>query len=169
VIAGKCIGSAALLANLADLTVMVDGAELCVNSAAITGDKTVGTAESSAKNGTVSIVAENDEVAMTNVKELLSFLPENNLSISLAAEYIPAAASGEGVYCDISNVVDADSFLEVNKAFGGCAKVGFARIAGNAVGVVATDISKNDGYLCDKGAAKITRFIPSFNASTDAL
>ncbi len=159
VIAGKCIGSAAILANLADLTVMVDGAELCVNSAAITGEKTVGTAKSSAKNGTVSIIAENDEVALTNVKELLSFLPENNLSVSLSADYVPAIINGEGVYSDISNVVDADTFFEINKSFGGCAKVGFARVAGNAVGVVATDVSKNDGYLCDKGAAKITRFV----------
>ena len=159
VVAGKCIGSAALLASLADLSVMVEGAELCVNSAAITGDSNVGTANASAKNGTVSFVVENDAAAMSKVAELLSFLPENNLSVSFTADYIPAVVSGDGVYADISNLVDADSFLEVNKVFGGCAKVGFARICGNAVGVVATDLSKNDGYLCDKGAAKISRFI----------
>ncbi len=159
VVAGKCIGSAALLAALADLTVMVDGAELCVSSAEITGNDKVGTADASAKNGTASLIAENDEVALLKTRELISFLPENNLSVSLAADYIPAKASSEGVYNDITSIADADSFLEINKEFGGCAKVGFARIGGNAVGVVATDCEKNDGYLCDKGAAKISRFI----------
>lgn len=159
VVAGKCIGSAAVLATVADLTVMVEGAELCVNSAAITGESNVGTAETSAKNGTVSVVAENDEAALNKVAELLSFMPENNLSVSPVADYVPAAVSGEGVYSDISNIVDQDSFVELNKEFGCCAKVGFARVAGNAIGVVATDSDKNDAYLCGNGAAKIARFV----------
>ena len=159
VVAGKCIGSAAVLAALADLTVMTKEAELCVNSAAVTGENSVGTAESSAKSGTVSLVAENDQDAMIKVRELLSFLPENNLSVCLAADYSPAVISGEGVYTDITEIADCDSFLEISKDFGACAKVGFARVGGNAVGIVATDIDKNDGYVCNKGAAKITRFV----------
>lgn len=159
VIAGKCIGSAAVLATVADLTVMVEGAELCVNSAAVTGDSAVGTAETAEKNGTVCAVAENDEAAMQKVAELLSFLPLNNLSVSPVADYVASAASGEGVYADIANVTDAGSFTEISEKFGCCAKVGFARVAGNAVGVVATDASKNDAYLCAKGTAKIARFV----------
>ncbi len=159
VVAGKCIGSAAVLAAVADLTVMIEGAELCVSSAAITGEAKVGTAETSAKNGTASVIAENDEAAMNKVAELLSFMPENNLSVSPVADYTPAVISGEGVYADITNVVDADSFCELNEKFGCCAKVGFARVAGNAVGIVATDSDKNDAYLCGKGAAKIARFV----------
>ncbi len=159
VIAGKCIGSAAILAALADLTVMTKNAELCVNSADITDNENVGTAEIAAKNGTVSLVVENDTDAMLNVKQLLSFLPENNLSVSISADYVPAVSSGDGVYGNITSIIDADSFFEINKSFGGCAKVGFARVYGNAVGIVATDYDKNDGYLCGKGAAKITRFI----------
>ncbi len=159
VIAGKCIGSAAILASIADLTVMVEGAELCVNSADITGEKTVGSAENAMKNGTASIVAENDEVALNKVAELLSFLPMNNLSVPAIADYIPVAISGEGVYADIANIVDAESFVELNKDFGKCAKVGFARVAGEAVGIVATDADKNNSNLCANGAAKISRFV----------
>ncbi len=159
VIAGKCIGSAAILASVADLTVMVDGAEFCVNSADITGEKSVGTAELAMKNGTVAVVAENDEAAMSKVAEILSMLPMNNLSVPAVADYVPSAVSGEGVYADISNIIDADSFIEISEGFGKCAKVGFARIAGNAVGIVATDADKNDSYLCGFGAAKIARFI----------
>ncbi len=159
VIAGKCIGSAAVLAAVADLTVMVEGAELCVNSGTVTGDCKVGTAETAAKNGTVAAVAEDDAAAIAKVVELLSFLPLNNLSVSPIADYAPAQASGDGVYADIANVTDAASFVELSEKFGCCAKVGFARVAGNAVGVIATDASKNNGYLCAKGTAKITRFV----------
>ena len=159
VIAGKCIGSAAILAAVADLTVMVEGAEFCVNSAAITGNESVGSAETAMKNGTVSVVAENDEAAFNKVAELVAMLPMNNLTVPFTADYIPAAVAGEGVYKDIANIVDAESFLELSKDFGKCAKVGFARVAGNAVGVVATDADKNDAYLCANGAAKIARFV----------
>ncbi len=159
VIAGKCIGSAAVLASVADLTLMVEGAELCVNSADITGEKSVGTAELALKNGTAAVVAENDQAVFTKVAEILSMLPMNNLSVPAVADYIPAAVSGEGVYKDIANIVDADSFVELSKEFGKCAKVGFARVAGNAVGIVATDADKNDSYLCANGAAKISRFV----------
>lgn len=159
VVAGKCIGSAAILAGVADITIMIDGAELCVNSADIVGDNNVGSAKTAAKNGTVSLVAENDNDAMQKVALILSMLPSNNLSIPSIADYIPASISGEGVYADITNIVDADSFVELSKDFGGCAKVGFARVAGNAVGIVATDASKNDANLCAKGASKISRFV----------
>ena len=159
VIAGKCIGSAAILASIADLTVMVEGAELCVNSADITGEKAVGTAENAMKNGTASLIAENDEVALNNVAKLLAMLPMNNLGIPFTADYVSASVSGEGVYADISNIVDADSFIELNKDFGKCTKVGFAFINGNSVGIVATDADKNDSYMCANGAAKISRFI----------
>ena len=159
VIAGKCIGSAAILASLADLTVMVEGAEFCVNSAEITGENTVGTAENAIKNGTASVICGNDEDAFSKVAELLSMLPMNNLSVPAIADYIPAEISGEGVYADISNIVDSGSFIELNKEFGKCAKIGFARVAGEAVGIVATDADKNDSYLCAKGAAKVSRFV----------
>ena len=159
VIAGKCIGSAAILASVADITVMVNGAELCVNSAAVTGEDTVGSAELAMKNGTAAIIADNDEAAMTKVAELIALLPSNNLSVAPVADYIPAVVSGEGVYADINNIVDADSFIELSEGFGRCAKVGFARVAGNAVGIVATDADKNNSYLCGSGAAKISRFV----------
>lgn len=158
-VVGDCIGSAAVLAAVSDITVMTESAELCVNSAAITGNDNVGTAESAAKNGLADIVAENDEAAVNAVVSVLAMLPSNNLSVSAVADYIPATVSGEGVYANISNVCDADSFIELSAKYGCCAKVGFARIAGNAVGIVATDSGKNEGKLCASGAAKAARFV----------
>ena len=159
VVAGKCVGSAAVLAAVADLTVMIKDAELCVNSAAVVGEKKVGSADVAAENGTAAVIADDAQDAMAKVAELLSFLPLNNLSVAPVADYAPAVKTGEGVYADITNITDSDSFVELNKEFGGCAKTGFARVAGNAVGIIATDASKNNGFVCANGAAKISRFV----------
>ncbi len=159
VIAGKCIGSAAVLAAVADITVMNKDAEFCVNSAAITGDDKVGTAELCAKNGTVAAVVDDDAMAMETVANILSLMPMNNLDVPAVADYVPAVAFGEGVYSSVSTLVDNGSFLELWKDSGCCAKVGFARVAGNSVGVVATDSDKNDAKLCGKGAYKAARFV----------
>lgn len=159
VIAGTCVGSAAVLASIADVVIMAKDAKLCVNSAAITGDEMTGSAENALKNGTVAVVTDTVDDALTDAAVLLSILPSNNLSVSSFMEYAPAEVCGEGVYATINTLADADSFIELWYAFGACAKVGFARVAGNAVGVVATDPNKNDAKLCGNGAAKIARFV----------
>lgn len=159
IIAGSCVGSAAVLASIADITVMLKDATLCVNSSAITGDKNSGSAEVAFKNGTAALVADSINEAVANVATVLSLLPSNNLSVPFISDYVPATVSGEGVYSKITSVADAESFVELWKGFGCCSKVGFARIAGNSVGIVATDIDKNDGKLCGWGAAKIARFV----------
>ncbi len=159
VVAGKCIGSAAILAAVSDITFMTDSAEFCVNSAAITGDKKVGTSEICLKNGTAARVFATDAEVMEAVANVLSMLPSNNLSVPAVADYVPAAVSGQGVYSNITAVADAGSFCELWKGFGRCSKVGFARIAGNPVGIIATDSSKNGAKLCGNGSAKAARFV----------
>jgi acetyl-CoA carboxylase carboxyltransferase component len=159
VVAGTCVGSAAVLAAVADVTVMNESGELCVNSSAVTGDENVGKAESVKKCGLVDIVADSDISAVSAAVSVLSYLPNNNLSVPAVADYVAAAASGEGVIASITSVCDAGSFTELLSCYGKCAVVGFARIAGNSVGVVATDSAKNDGKLCAKGAVKIARFV----------
>ncbi len=159
VVAGKCIGSAAVLAAISDITFMTDNAEFCVNSAAITGNTEVGTAKACAKNGTVADTFATDDEVMEAVANVLSLLPLNNLSVPSVADYVPAVMEGDGVYSNITSVADAGSFCELWKNFGCCSKVGFARVAGNSVGIVATDSSKNNAKLCGKGAAKAARFV----------
>lgn len=154
VIAGTCVGSAAVLASIADITVMLEDATLCVNSAVITGDKDTGTAKLNVEAGTVAAEAADMTEAAALVAGLLAALPENNLSVPALCDYVPAIGSD-----GIDAVVDADSFTELWKDFGCCAKVGFARLAGNSVGVVATNPEVNDAKLCGNGAAKIARFV----------
>lgn len=154
VVAGTCIGSAAVLATVADVTVMLESASLCVNSAAITGDEATGTAELNAKAGTVAAVVADMTEAAAVVSGLLAALPDNNLSVPAICDYVPATGAD-----GIEAIVDADSFAELWKDFGRCAKVGFARVAGNSVGVVATNPDVNNAKLCGNGANKIARFV----------
>ena len=61
VIAGDCVGSAAVLATTADVVIMKNDAELYVTAGSILADEKVGSAELAAKNGTAAIIAETDE------------------------------------------------------------------------------------------------------------
>ncbi len=159
VVVGDCIGSAAVLAAMSDVVIMVKGAEMYVTAGSILGDKNVGSSSLAAENGTAAYVAENEEDAFTKVAELVSYLPQNNLSTPLFAEYIPAEGtiSGTDPYEVIGAVADAGSFCELYKENAKCAVVGFARINGAGVGLIATN---TDGEkLCAKGAKKIARFV----------
>lgn len=163
VVAGPCIGSAAVLASLADVVVMTEAAEFYITAPAFTESKDteLGSAQLAAKNGTVAIVTQTDKEAMEKVADLLAYLPSNNLSEAMLAEYTPAAG-GNGYEA----VIDADSFFELSADNGACIKTGFARIGGASVGVVATDADAKDGYFCAcaaKKAAKFVRFCDAFS------
>ncbi len=151
VVAGACIGSAAVLASLSDFVVMTEQAELYITPASA---KNSYFAKNAAENGTACLLATDDDTAMKMVAELLSYLPSNNLSEPLFAEYV--AATGED---SIGSIVDAESFFEIFADYGKCIKVGFARVGGASVGVVATDSSVNDGYFCEDGAKKAAKFV----------
>ena len=92
---------------------------------------------------------------MAKLREILAFLPENNLSIPLVADYVPANITE----CPISKLVDSESFLELSENYGKCAHTGFARVGGKAIGLVITDPRVNEGRLCSYGATKIARFV----------
>lgn len=149
VVAGTCVGSAAVLAALSDFVVVTDKAELYITEPT---DKNYAVA--AAQNGTATVNASDDAEAMAKVAELLSYLPSNNLSEPLYAEAV-AAAGGDA----ISSVVDAESFFELSADYGKCIKVGFARVGGAPVGVVSTNSEVNDGYFCEDGAKKAAKFV----------
>lgn len=152
VVSGACIGSAAVLANLSDFVIMTKDAELYITAPTVSANSDY--AKVAAENGTATVVAPDDATAMKMAAELLTYLPANNLSEPVYTDCV--APSGEG---SIASIVDADSFFELYADYGKCVKTGFARIAGAAVGIVATDSSVNDGYFCDCGAKKAAKFV----------
>lgn len=149
VVAGPCVGSAAVLASLSDVVVLTKDAELYITAPAKQNYSDI-----AAQNGSAAIVTENDMAAIEKAAEVLSFLPSNNLSEPIYTDYV--AASGSGA---IDSVVDADSFFELYVDYGKCIQVGFARIGGAPVGVVSTNSDVNDGYFCEDGAKKAAKFV----------
>ena len=142
VVAGPCIGSAAVLASLSDIVVMTEEAEFYITAPAFaeSKDNELGTAKLAAENGTAAMVVSDDKAAMEKVVDILSYLPANNLSEALMAEYAPANGT-----VGFEAFVDAGSFFELYAENGASIKTGFARIGGSSVGVVATDSSVLDG------------------------
>ena len=164
VVLGTCVGAAAIMASGADIVIMQKDAEMYVTAGSILGESTVGTSELAAKNGTAAYEAENSQDALDKVKELISFLPQNNLSTPYFAEYIPSesAITSNDASEVIAAVTDANSFCELYKDYAVCTKIGFARINGVSVGIVATN--KDGDKICASGADKIARFVRFLDA-----
>ena len=147
---GVCSGVSAVLANTADVLVMSENAQMYVTPANVAADKNVGTAKLSAENGTAADVRASEDEAIDAAKELLAYIPANNLSLPAVADYVPAVGGDV-----LESVVDEGSFFELYKDYADCVSVGFARIGGMSVGVVATNGKK----LCGNDALKIVRFV----------
>lgn len=156
IVAGTCVGSAAVLASMADFTVMTKDSEFYITAPSLLGDdNAVGTANTAYENGTATLVAEDDEKAITTAIDLLAYMPSNNLSVPMLAE-TESTPNSEDVIADI---FDDNSFMELYKDFAKCIKVGFARLGGASVGLVFTDKTAADGYFCESGAKKAAKFV----------
>ena len=142
VIAGTCIGSAAVLASLSDVVILEKDSEFYITN-------------NTEEAGNATLVADDDSQAMKLAAEVLSYLPSNNLSEALFADYLPATASDDAML----STIDSNSFLELDSVVGETIITGFARIGGAAVGVVKTSTKENDGYFCSCAAKKAARFV----------
>src|SRR5690606_27435966 len=122
--------------------------------------------------------AEDDTHAVMLCKKLLSFLPANNLedppqiegdhrveaNPALAAMVPIEGRQGYDVRNVIAGVVDFGDFLEVQAGFAANIVVGFARISGGAVGIVANQPLVQAGALDIDASDKAARFIRFCNA-----
>ena len=125
-------------------------------------------------SGVAHLSAESEEEGLNMVKKLLSYLPQNNneeppqitpedpvdrMDESLN-ELIP---DGENQSYDIRDAIesifDQDSFLEIQPAYAANAVVGFARLDGFSIGVVANQPAFMSGALNIDASDKIARFI----------
>ncbi len=132
VVLGDCVGTTAMLATNADFVVMIKDARL-----SLTTD-----CECSGQ-GKAAVVTEGYSEAINAVKELLDYLPANNLCASPVADF----ADGD--------IFDAESEFELYTAKECGAAVSFARLAGKVVGAVRT----KGGEIDSKAAKKIVSFV----------
>lgn len=145
VVAGPCVGSAAVLAALSDVLIMVNGADFYITSS---------NNENSVAESVAALVAKDDEAAIQMAADVLAFLPSNNLTEPVFTEQVNP--KGGSV---IDSVIDAESFYELWQNNGAAIKVGFARVGGAAVGVVASNPDADDGYFCPCAAKKAAKFV----------
>ena len=126
------------------------------------------------KSGNVHLVAEDDEDALRLVRKLISYLPLNNLEDPPRVETgdDPARLTPEitdiipddptkpyDVRDVIQAIVDNGEFFEIHQYFAPNAVVGFARIDGRTVGIVANNPKFYAGCLDIDSSDKIARFV----------
>lgn len=148
VVLGACLGTSALNAVSADVVIMCKDAQL---SLSVTGENS--SAEYNAENGIAALVAENEHEAVALAKDLMLYLPSNNLN--MAPQSFEEAPSQDGCGCIASKTIDGGSALKLFENYGDNASVRFARLGGQVVGVV----SSKGGELDCKSTEKIAKFV----------
>ncbi|MES2798259.1 MAG: carboxyl transferase domain-containing protein, partial [Bacteroidota bacterium] len=126
------------------------------------------------------LTAANDLECIESIKKLLSYIPQNCEDKSPSLPYILTNETREGLEnivpnnanqpYDIREVIngtcDLDSFFEIHKNYAENIVVGFARLAGKSIGIVANQPMSLAGVLdidSSKKAARFVRFCDCFN------
>ncbi len=159
VVAGTCAGTAAMLAESADFTVITEDSELYVAP----NSDIKNLAENAAANGTACIVAKDDNAAIEAAKNILSKLPQNNLSPVPMYEFeVPDSVFGSVAPSQAEAVFDKGSLTELYADYGKASYTALATLGGVAVGVVATN--KTADKLTADDCSKIARFVRTCDA-----
>ncbi len=189
-IMGPCAGGAVYSPAITDFILMVENTSYMfvtgpnvvktVTHEVVTSEELGGATTHATKSGVTHFACSNEIDAIQHVKKLLSYMPQNcedkapYLSYEGKDELRPAltdlmpenASQPYDMRDVINQVIDADSFLEVHKDFAENIVVGFARLAGRSIGIVANQPAFLAGVLdihsSTKGA-RFVRFCDSFN------
>lgn len=162
VVCGVCAGAAAMIASMADITIMTEKAELFMNAPFNTPDGKLagaGSAANAAKAGVCDILAKDDAEAIAKAKKLVAVMPANNISLAGNDDFtendadITAAMKGADV---IAAIADKNSVVELGADFGTAAYTAIASINWATVAFVATDKADK---LTAADCAKIARFV----------
>ena len=170
-ILGPCIGGASFVPAMADYVFSVRGISQAFSTSpqvleACTGDAGNDDGGDAEKRGLVHFECDSEEACFDQIRALLSYLPSNNIedapladavdAIERAAEALNAGVAALGMRQVITAVLDEGSFLETQARFATNMITGFARLGGQAVGIVA-----NAGDLDIDASTKAARFIRS--------
>lgn len=162
VITGVCAGAAAVIASMADVTIMTEKAELFLNAPFNTPDgklEGAGKAANAAKSGVADILAKDDAEAIAKAKKLAAILPANNISLAgnddFAENDAAVSASMKGADL-VAALADKNSTVELGAEFGTAAYTAFASVNWATVAFVATDKAAK---LTAADCAKIARFV----------
>ncbi|WP_297092627.1 acyl-CoA carboxylase subunit beta [uncultured Draconibacterium sp.] len=183
-ILGPCAGGAVYSPALTDFIFMVNekshmfvtGPEVIktVTHEDVSKEELGGAHTHSSKSGVAHFTGNDEDQTLMMVRELLSFLPSNNLEdppvkptidpsdriIEELQEIVPADPNKPYDMHDIiQNVIDNKHFLEVQPQYAQNIIVGFARFAGRPVGIVANQPAHLAGVLDINSSVKAARFV----------
>ena len=134
IVAGACVGTSALIANMADVVIALEDADFYVTTPSEV------TVQQSAEDGIVDIVASDFDEAVLKTKSIVSILPSNNLEIAGCFEAVSSSIQ-PSADMDFKAVVDAiadsGSVIELKKDYGCNVMTALASIGGEAVGIIA--------------------------------
>lgn len=189
-IMGPCAGGAVYSPAMTDFTMMVEDTSYMfvtgpnvvktVTNESVTSEELGGASTHSTKSGVAHRTAVNGVVCLEDIKRLLSYLPQNNkekprnLPYELndevrlqLADIIPDNPNKPyDMHSVIGGIIDEDSFFEIHKNYAENILVGFARLGGRSIGIVANQPMFLAGCLdvnSSKKAARFTRFCDAFN------
>jgi len=194
VIMGPCAGGAVYSPALTDLTIMVKktsnmfitGPQVikAVTSEEVSAEALGGAMAHNTKSGVAHFAEDSDQAALDRVKEILSYLPQNYREKPPAVECTDDANRAEKSLNTvvptnprlpydmteiIRTVLDNEQFLEIQQHFAKNMVVGFGRLNGFSVGIIANQPKFLAGCLDTKASVKCARFIrmcDAFNIPT---
>jgi len=183
-IMGPCAGGAVYSPAITDFVLMVDktaymfitGPDVikAVTHEEVTKNELGGAVTHNSTSGVAHFLAHDDAECLSMVRELLSFMPSNNLEepprrtctdpIDRADEQLDSTVPAESnqpydIKDVISRVVDDSYFFEVHEHYARNIVVGFARMSGRPVGIVANQPSVLAGVLDINSSIKGARFV----------
>jgi propionyl-CoA carboxylase beta chain len=191
VILGPCAGGAVYSPAITDFTIMVnETSHMFITGPdvikAVTGEEVEmeelgGAATHNSKTGNSHYLANNEEDALDYVKALLSYLPSNNMDESPvlpateSADVAPSDRALDSLIPDNPNkpydmrvlveaILDESEFLEVHALFAPNILVGFGRIEGRSVGIIANQPQALAGTLDIDASEKAARFVRTCDA-----
>lgn len=189
-IMGPCAGGAVYSPAMTDFTIMVENTSYMfvtgpnvvktVTNEEVSSEELGGASTHSTKSGVTHLTAANDKDCIEQVKKLLSYMPQNCEDVVQKLPYTPADETRPeletlipestnqpyDIRSVINGIFDTDTFFEVHKDYADNIVVGFARLAGRSIGIVANQPMSLAGVLdidSSKKGARFTRFCDCFN------
>lgn len=189
-IMGPCAGGAVYSPAMTDFTLMVENTSYMfvtgpnvvktVTNEEVSSEELGGAHTHASKSGVAHKTSSNDIECLEDVKKLLSYLPQNNTETpktletsindeirEVLSDVVPDNPNKPyDMHAVISGIIDEDSFYEIHKDYAENIIVGFARLGGRSIGIVANQPMFLAGVLdvdSSKKAARFTRFCDCFN------
>ncbi|WP_396632478.1 acyl-CoA carboxylase subunit beta [Maribacter sp. R86514] len=189
-IMGPCAGGAVYSPAMTDFTLMVENSSYMfvtgpnvvktVTNEEVTSEELGGASTHATKSGVTHLTAANDIQCINQIKQMISYMPQNcedkptdmpfvpgNEVRDVLEDIVPENANQPYDMRNVINgIIDQDSFFEIHEAYADNIVVGFARLGGKSIGIVANQPISLAGVLdvdSSKKAARFTRFCDCFN------